>query len=98
MEVKDKVRNFIKSNIIAFDEETLFSDDDNLFELGFVNSLFAKKLVMYVEQDFNVMVSDEELDISNFNSVSNIVRFIEKSKISSGLGSATSKRETLPED
>jgi methoxymalonate biosynthesis acyl carrier protein len=93
MEVKEKVREFIQKNIIDADSEPQFSDDDNLFQLGFVNSLFAKKLVIYVEEDFGVVVSNEDFDISNFNSVKNIVNFIEKGKNKPEWATTTHKRE-----
>lgn len=78
MEIKDKIKNFIDANLIVFDEETDFSDNDNIFELGFVNSLFAMKLLSYLESEFNILIENEDMDINNFNSVSNIMKFMSK--------------------
>lgn len=78
MELNKKIRKFIESNLIIFDDEAEFSDDENIFELGFVNSLFAMKLLNYVEQEFDIIVNNEDMDISNFNSVINIVKLIRK--------------------
>ncbi|MFF0312976.1 acyl carrier protein [Streptosporangium sp. NPDC004379] len=38
----------------------------DIFALGFVNSLFAMELVMYVEKTFGVTIPNEELRIDNF--------------------------------
>nr|WP_313785492.1 acyl carrier protein [Paenibacillus larvae] len=46
--------------------------------MGFVNSLFAMKLLAYIEQKFGITVSNEDLDITNFSSVTNITNYIEK--------------------
>jgi methoxymalonate biosynthesis acyl carrier protein len=38
----------------------------DIFQLGFVNSLFAMELVMFVEKTFGVTVPNDELRIDNF--------------------------------
>jgi acyl carrier protein len=40
----------------------------DIFELGFVNSLFAMELVMFVEKAFFVTIPNDELRIDNFRS------------------------------
>ena len=78
MEEKDLIRDFIKSNLVVFDEEANFIDDDNIFKKGFVNSLFAMKLLEYVERTFGITTSDEDMDLSNFSSVNRIAGLIDK--------------------
>jgi|WetSurMetagenome_2_1015567.scaffolds.fasta_scaffold926587_2 methoxymalonate biosynthesis acyl carrier protein len=79
-EIKERIRYFIKENLIAFDDEAEFSDFDNLFEMGFVSSLFALKLLVFVEQEFAIVITDDEMVISNFSSVDNIASLVEKKK------------------
>jgi methoxymalonate biosynthesis acyl carrier protein len=78
MNLNEKIRSFILENLMVFDEEDEFSDSDNIFQLGYVNSLFAIKLLNYVEKEFNIVIENEEMDISNFSSVSAIVQLVEK--------------------
>ena len=78
MEIKTKIRNFIKANLIIFDDDVEFADSDNIFEMGFVNSLFAMKLLNYIETEFKISIDNSEMEISNFSSVNNIERLIEK--------------------
>lgn len=80
METKQKIRDFIESNLVVFEDEAVFSDDDHIFQMGFVNSLFAMKLLGYIEQEFGITVGNEDLDIANFSTLNNIVRLIEKHK------------------
>ncbi|MDQ1355056.1 MAG: hypothetical protein QG657_5365 [Acidobacteriota bacterium] len=80
MELKEQIRKFIESNLVVFEDEAEFSDSDNIFEMGFVNSLFAMKLVNYIEENFNVQVANDDLEISNFNSVNRITEFIENKR------------------
>ena len=76
MELNKSIREFINENLLVFDDEAEFTDSENIFELGFVNSLFAMKLVTHVENTFNVKVENTDLRLENFNSVDNIVKFI----------------------
>ena len=55
--------------------------EDDIFALGFVNSLFAMQLVMFVEKEFGVAVEDEDLDLDNFRSVDAIARLIERKTV-----------------
>jgi len=78
MELKDKIRKFIEANLIVFEDEVEIGDDDNIFALGYVNSLFAMKLLNYVESEFEIQVDNDEVEIKNFSTVNNIVNLIEK--------------------
>ena len=80
METSEKIRALIEENLIVFDESVDFSNSDNLFDLGFVNSLFAMKLLSYIESEFNIKIDNSDIDISNFSSVNSIVSLITKYK------------------
>jgi len=84
MEVSEKIRAFIKTNIEVIDYERDFTDEEDIFELGFVDSLFAMKLLNFVENEFNIEVVPEDMDITNFNSVNNIIEFLERKANHSG--------------
>ncbi|MFB7120710.1 acyl carrier protein [Bacillus thuringiensis] len=75
-----KIRTFITENMNSRYEEADFIDSDNFFELGYVNSLFAMKLVTFIESEFNIELDVEDIDINNFSSVDNIVELINKKK------------------
>jgi acyl carrier protein len=51
-------------------------DDDDVFALGFVNSLFAMQLVMFVESQFDVTIGDEDLELDNFKSINAIADLV----------------------
>ncbi|CAG5087359.1 Acyl carrier protein [Thermobacillus xylanilyticus] len=80
MDYRHVIREFIRDNLSIEHEGAAFSDDDNYFELRFVNSLFAMKLVQFVEQQFGIVVENDELDLNNFCTVNNLVKFVEAKK------------------
>lgn len=76
METREKIREFIEGNLNDVEELAIFNDDENIFEIGLVNSLFAMKLLNYVESEFQVEVTYDDMEIENFSTVNNIMNFI----------------------
>jgi len=70
--IKETVKRFILSSINI----TRFDDDDNLFELGIVNSLFAVQLMTFIEKTFSIEVEMEDMDIENFKSLNATTAFV----------------------
>ncbi len=75
-EARDRIRQFIEQNLVVFDDEAVFLDSDNIFEKGFVNSLFAMQLVAFVQQAFGVELTDDDIDLSHFRSIDNMVSLL----------------------
>jgi acyl carrier protein len=72
--IKETVKRFILSSI----NFTLLEDDDNLFESGIVNSLFAVQLMTFIEKTFSIEVGTDDLDIENFKSLNATTAFVLK--------------------
>ena len=78
MGISEKVRNFLQDNLMTDNGDHEIRDDDDLFQLGFVDSTFAMELVSFVEVEFNITVTDEDLDLENFSSLNRVVKFVER--------------------
>lgn len=52
--------------------------DEEIFSLGFVNSLFALQLVEFVETEFGARVETEDLEIENFQTLRAIRNLVEQ--------------------
>ena len=59
------VRSFMAR---SFDGRTV-ADEEDIFALGFGNSLFAMQLVAFVEREFGIEIDSEDLEMSNFRSI-----------------------------
>jgi methoxymalonate biosynthesis acyl carrier protein len=86
--VRAKIRSVIENNLNVFDSDVEFSDDDNIFRKGFVDSLFAVQLLDYLEQEFRIKISSQDLNIDNFYSVNRIISFVEEKRRQDGGTSA----------
>jgi len=75
-EIKAKIKQFLARFFQNYD----LQDDEDIFALGFVNSLFAMQLVLFVEQEFQISVDNEDLDLDNFRTVDALANLIRRKK------------------
>ncbi len=82
----DQTQSKIKEFLSRFFKNHDLQPEEDIFALGFVNSLLAMQLVAFVEKEFDVRVEDEDLDLDNFRSINAISRLVERK---SGAGAPT---------
>lgn len=73
MGTKQRIRLFLSK----FIDEKNVADDDNIFEKGLVNSLFAMQLVNYIQNEFDITVNNEELELENFKDINSITALVD---------------------
>lgn len=78
MEARQKIRQYMESNLVSFEDGITFSDSDNMFELGFLNSLFAMQLLTFIQNEFDITIDDQDIEIANFSSIDNIMGLIRR--------------------
>lgn len=78
-ERKEKIKLFLA----RFFRNHELTDDEDIFALGFVNSLLAMQLVQFVEKEFGITIEDEDLDFENFRTITNIDALVER-KLAAG--------------
>jgi acyl carrier protein len=71
MDVKTRVRNYFVK-VVGED----IGDEDDIFALGVVNSLFAMQLVSFVEKEFAITAERKDLVINNFCSIAAMTDFV----------------------
>ncbi|MBE9224519.1 acyl carrier protein [Phormidium sp. LEGE 05292] len=71
---KSRIKNFLAQ---YFGDREL-QDDENIFALGFVNSMFAMQLVLFIEKEFEITIENEDLDLENFKSINAMVNLLDR--------------------
>lgn len=71
-EIKERVKKFLSKHFVNYD----LKDDEDIFSLGFVNSLFSMQLVMFIEKEFKITIGNEDLDLKNFKTINAITELI----------------------
>ena len=76
-DTKTSIRQFIGK----FFHNIELTDDQDIFASGFVNSLFAMQLVLFIEKTFAIKIENEDLDIDKFRSLNAIARLVERKQL-----------------
>lgn len=81
-EREEKVHRFLA----RFFRQREIGSDEDIFALGFVNSLLAMQLVQFLEKEFGITIEDDDLDFENFRTIGKISALVER-KTSAHAGS-----------
>ena len=73
-EVRAKIKEFLSQ---YFGDHVL-QDDEDIFAIGFVNSMFAMQLVLFIEKEFQISIENEDLELQNFRTINAMVSLIER--------------------
>ena len=74
-----RIQNFIYEQF-PLSKNLKISVTDNLFSAGVVDSLGILDLVTFLETEFQVEVSDDELTPENFETIEGMAQFLELKK------------------
>ncbi len=75
-----KLRKYILENYLFTDDQSAFANDDSFLEQGILDSTGIMELIYFLEDEFEVVVADEEMLPENLDSVNNIIAFCKKKK------------------
>lgn len=70
----------IRAFLSRFCRGGAISDQQDVFASGFVNSMVAMQLVLFVEKRFGITVAEEDLDLDNFRSVDAIAGLVNRKR------------------
>lgn len=74
--VEQTICNFIVDNFLFGDVSTPPARDQPLVQSGLVDSTGILEIVTFLESEFGVHTSDEELAVDNFGSIARIAQFV----------------------
>ena len=72
----DRIRAFIMDKFPLARKKPIAAEDD-LLESGIIDSLGILDLVSFLEQEFGIVVADDELVPEHFQSIDCLTRFVE---------------------
>jgi len=71
-QAKQKLRAFLGRHIGG----RVIGDDEQIFASGFVNSMFAMQIVLFLEKNFQIAIANEDLELKNFQTINAMVELI----------------------
>ena len=76
--IKEKIKNYVLQAVYA-DKEKI-SDVTLIFKEGYFDSMGFIKLITFIEEEFGIKISDEDLTEENFESINAITSYILRKK------------------
>jgi methoxymalonate biosynthesis acyl carrier protein len=76
--IAQQIRDKIAAYLSRFFPGHELGDSEDIFSLGFVNSMFAMQLVNFVEHDFGIEIENEDMELDNFRSIGALVKLVER--------------------
>lgn len=73
MNTQERIAEFFKNKGIND-----ITADTDLFKGGYVNSLFALEIVMYLEKEFGIKLKNKDIKEKNFKTISDMAAVIER--------------------
>ena len=76
--LQQELKSFIIENYHLDDSQ--FSYDQSLVNSGIIDSMGIIEIVSFIEDKYNIIIDDEEINTENFETVNNMVMFIKSQK------------------
>lgn len=73
-QAKEKLRAFLARHIGG----RTIGDDQEIFAAGFINSMFAMQIVLFLEKSFKIAIANEDLELRNFQTINAMAELIER--------------------
>ncbi len=77
MEIENELKEYIIDNFMFADDDGSLTSDASLFDNGIIDSTGVLDLVSFIEETYEIQVDDTDLVPENFDSLSNIKKYIE---------------------
>lgn len=77
MEIAAEIRTYLLSELAPDREDMTLEPDDDLVELGIVDSLGILSLAAFIEKKYDIEVTELEMVADNFSSIERIERYLQ---------------------
>ena len=74
----DSVREKVRALVVRHTDGVAVGDDEDLFDHGYVNSLFVVQLVTWVEQEFDLRLPLDDLVLGDLRTIASITTVVEE--------------------
>jgi methoxymalonate biosynthesis acyl carrier protein len=71
---REELRNFVARHLSG----RKLGDDEQIFSGGFVSSMFAMQLVLFLEKKFSISIGNEDLELDNFQTITAMAALVQR--------------------
>ena len=76
MNVEARVKNFILENFLFTDDPSAIDEADSFLDKGIIDSTGVMEVILFLDEEFGIKVTDDEIVPENLDSVRNIGQFV----------------------
>ncbi len=76
--IKEILRNYVLEHFEIEADDPDFSDEVHLFDYGFVDSLGATEIVLFLEEHFNIQITQKDITLYSMNTIEEIAEVVER--------------------
>ena len=87
--LQQKLRAYIVENLL-FGQDGNFEDTDSFMESGIIDSTGVLELISYLEEEYSIVVEEEEMVPDNLDSVARLAEFVSRKRAKAGAVSPAS--------
>ncbi|MDH5765141.1 MAG: acyl carrier protein [Gammaproteobacteria bacterium] len=78
MSAENILRSYVLENYLFTDDQSVLSNSDSFLEKGILDSTGILEIINLLDEEFGIVVEDEEMIPENLDSIDNILSFMEK--------------------
>ena len=78
MSIESSLRKFILENFLFTDDQGALANSESFLQRGILDSTGIMELILFLEEELGVVVSDEEMIPENLDSIDNLVAFVQR--------------------
>ena len=82
MSYLETIRDYVIENFL-FGDASQLENDTSFLDRGIIDSTGILELINFIEETYDIRVDDEELVPENFDSLKNIVQYLERTLLKS---------------
>ena len=80
MAVENKIRDYVLENYLFTDDQSALANDASFLDEGIIDSTGILEVIAFLEEEFEIVVEDDEMVPENLDSVNNLVAFVARKK------------------
>jgi acyl carrier protein len=75
-DVVERTRNYVLEQFLYARTDVRLSESEPLFERGIVDSMGVVELVQFLENEYDILIDDDEVTEQHFRSLRSIAEFV----------------------
>lgn len=83
-DIRGTLKTFVLNEFMAGEPETALAVDDDLLDLGLIDSMGALDIAGFIERSYGFKVEDDDINLTNFRTVNALASFVERKLAETG--------------